>query len=115
MSTFLKPGSFVGILDGCFTRELDTLDDVPDYLKTLFHDKEDPWYCCHAVPWWKCFWEKSGHFSVTCAEILPETDFIWQRNLENCKDVPSEQILIEALKHDTHKSMALFHLVARRR
>lgn len=114
LSKFLKPGGLVGLLDGCFTRELNTLDDVPDYLKTLYHDKEDPWYCCHAVPWWKRLWEKAGHFSVTCAEILPENDFLWQRYIENCKDMPSEQILIDALNNDTQKLMALFRLVARR-
>ena len=112
---FLKPGGVIGILDGCFTREIEGLFEAPDYLKTLYHDRQDPWYCVHSVNWWARFLEKSGLFTVRCAEIVPESNLIWRQYIENCRGEVGEQVLIDALLHDSEKLMALFRLTACRR
>lgn len=114
LARFIKPGGSVGILDGCFTREINGLSDVPDYLRTLYHDTQDPWYCVHSVDWWIRFWERSGRFSVGRAEVLEQSDLIWRQYIENCRDMASEQILIDAVMNDSEKLMALFRLTAQR-
>jgi hypothetical protein len=47
--------------------------------------------------------EKTGLAKVLCAEVLPQNEFIWQEFIENCKDVESEQNIINALFNDTEK------------
>lgn len=108
---FLKPEGLIGIVDGCFTRELNSLSEVLEYLKPLYLDD---WYSVHSIDWWKNFLEKTGLVKVLCADILPQNEFIWQELIENCKDVESEQNIINALLNDTKKLIALFRLVAKR-
>ncbi len=111
---FIKPGGLIGIVDGCFTRELNSLSDVPAYLKPLYLDDEDPWFPVHSVDWWKNFWEKTGKVKVLTAEILPQNDFIWQMYIEICKDMEREQTLIDALQNDTENLIALFRMVGKK-
>lgn len=108
---FLKPEGLIGIIDACFTRELNSLLEVPEYLKQLYLDD---WYSVHSIDWWKNFWEKTGLVKVLCADVLPRSDFIWQEVIKNTKDIESERNIINALLNDTEKLIAFFRLVAQR-
>ncbi len=112
---YLKPGGLVGIVDGCFTREICSISDTPDYLRKLYLDDEDPWYAVHSISWWRNYWEKAGLAKVLTAEILPQNDYIWQEYINNCRNQKGEQTLINALLNDSQNLIAMFRMVARSR
>ena len=110
ISQFLAPGGLIGIVDVCFTREINTLAELPANLREEYADS---WYFVHSVPWWHHCWEKSGHLKVITAEILPENDFI-RANYVAC--MPSERkrdAIAKAIGMDDDNVIAFFRLVAR--
>ncbi len=111
---FLKPEGCIGIVEGCFAREISSPSELPGYLKPIYWDDEDPWYAVHSAGWWKNFWEKTGLVRVFCSEILPQNEFIWQEYIKNNRQKKSEQKLIRALSNDTQNLIGLFRLAARR-
>lgn len=106
---FIKPKGLMGIVDACFTRELKSLSDVPEYLIPLY--KTDNWDSVHSIQWWKNLWEKTGLVKILCAEILPQNDFLWHEYIKNAKDLESEKELVNALLGDKEKLIAYFRLI----
>ena len=111
LTQFLKPNGIVGIVDACFTREIRSLSEVPEFLKSSY---QDYWYSVHSVDWWKNLWEKRGLVKVICAEILPQSDLMWQQYTKDYKDVENEQAMINAVLNDKEKLIAFFRLVGQR-
>ncbi len=110
--SFLKPSGKIGILDGCFTKEFESPNEVPEHIMPVYYDREDPWYTVHSPEWWRKFWENTGKVKVLKSEIVPETGIIWEKYFENCSSFDSEKKLIKALKEDRLENMALFRMTA---
>jgi cyclopropane fatty-acyl-phospholipid synthase-like methyltransferase len=110
---FLKPGGYIGIVDVCFTHEIETLHDVPRFLR---RDYQNYWYFIHSVNWWKKLWEKTGLVNIICAEELPETATSLIRN-EYIKDyalTKEKDPFAEALKKDSKNLISFFRLIGQR-
>ncbi|MFH1684324.1 MAG: methyltransferase domain-containing protein [Candidatus Margulisiibacteriota bacterium] len=112
ISQFLKPKGLIGIVDWCYTRELSSLADVPEYLRPCYQDVG--FHCLHSIDWWKHLWEKTGLVKVLHAEILPHSDFILKEFIRNFKDLESEQKIINALLNDRERLISCFRLVGQR-
>jgi cyclopropane fatty-acyl-phospholipid synthase-like methyltransferase len=108
---FLKPQGLLGIVDICFTREINYLAEAPDYLRPHFQDK---WYFVHSLDWWKKFMEKTGLLKVQTAEILPENDIIKSEYIKDMNLRKKKDEIARVLAHDTEKIIAMFRLVAQR-
>lgn len=108
---FLKPQGFLGIVDICFTREINYLAEAPDYLRNHFQDK---WYFVHSLDWWKKFIEKTGLLKIQNAEILPENDFIKGEYVKDMKLRNKKDEIARVLAQDKENIVAMFRLVAQR-
>ncbi len=110
ISRFLKPGGYIGIADICFTREIVTFREVPDFLKK---DYQSYWYFVHSLDWWRKLWERTGLVSITGAEILPQAEGIRQAYIEDYKQSKREPFK-EALEHDDENLISFFRLIGQR-
>ncbi|MDX5345822.1 MAG: methyltransferase domain-containing protein [Hymenobacteraceae bacterium] len=108
---FLKPGGYIGIVDVCFTHEIETLQQVPAFLRP---DYQDYWYFIHSVEWWKKLWEKTGLVHITCSGTLPNADLIRQQYIQDFKGAEDKDPFAKALKQDQEKFISFFRLVGRR-
>lgn len=125
ISQFLKPKGLIGIVDWCYTRELSSLSEVPEYLKSFYQDFD--FYALHSIDWWKNLWEKTGLVKILHAELLPYSDFILQEEIKNWDvtmqvltkdfkklDLESEQKILNVLLNDKEKLISCFRLVGQR-
>jgi cyclopropane fatty-acyl-phospholipid synthase-like methyltransferase len=110
ITRFIKPGGSIGIVDVCFTREIDTFEEVPEFLKK---DYQAYWYYIHSIDWWKKLWEKTGLVKVTRHEVLPEADNIIKEYIKDYRDNDKEPFA-KALKNDTEGLISMFRLVGKR-
>lgn len=108
---FLKPGGQIGIVDVCFTREIETLDQVPGFLR---RDYRHYWYFIHSVNWWQKLWEKTGLVEIECAEELPAKDFIREEYVRYFQSKPRKDAFARALNKDKNKLISFFRLIGRR-
>ena len=69
LAQFIKPGGFIGVVDIAFTRELQSIEDAPEFLRPQYPKH---WSYVHSVQWWRQHWEKTGLVDVQYAEHLPE-------------------------------------------
>lgn len=111
IAQFLKPKAMIAIVDACFTRELNSLAEVPEFLKSSY---QDHWYSVHSIDWWKNHLEKRGLVKVLCGEILPQSHFMLQEYIKDYEGVKSEQEIINAVLNDKEKLIAFFRLVGQR-
>jgi len=109
---FIKPGGFVGVVDIAFTRELQSIEDAPEYLRPQYSKH---WSYVHSVEWWKLHWEKTGLVEVQCAELLPESDNILSDYVLGRPPEQDEDSIMRAVPRDQEGLIALFCLVARKR
>jgi cyclopropane fatty-acyl-phospholipid synthase-like methyltransferase len=107
---FLKPGGSIGIVDVCFRQEIETFDQVPEFLQK---DYQSYWYFVHAIDWWQKLWEKTGLVKITCAEELPYSDLIRKQYIQDFHDKPSEPFA-KAMRQDTQDQISFFRLVGQR-
>ena len=108
---FVKPGGYIGIVDVCFTREIETVREVPAFLRA---DYQDYWYFIHGVDWWVKLWEKTGLVEITCSGTLPASDLIRQEYMKDYKQEGKEDPFAKALEQDDLHFISFFRLVARR-
>ncbi|RPI15048.1 MAG: class I SAM-dependent methyltransferase [Ignavibacteriae bacterium] len=111
LSQFLKPHGFLGIVDICFTKEINYLADAPEYLKPHYQDK---WYYVHSLGWWEKFIEKTGLLNIVRAEILPQNDFIRAEYVKDMKKRKKQDEIANILAKDQENLIAMFRLTAER-
>ncbi len=109
---FLKPDGYIGIVDVCFKEEIETLDQVPDFLQSDF---QDYWYYIHSVEWWRKLWEKTGLVQITTAELLPAADLIREQYVRDFEENGGKKDpFARALKKDNDHKISFFRLVGQR-
>ena len=108
---FLKPDGYIAIADVCFTKEIETLKQVPPFLR---EDYQDYWYFIHTVAWWRKLWEKTGLVQVKVAEILPAAKVIRQEYINDSERTGKTDPFAAALKKDTEEFISFFRLVSQR-
>jgi len=109
---FLKPEGYIGIVDVCFKEEIETLDQVPDFLQ---QDFQAYWYYVHSVAWWRKLWEKTGLVQVKAAELLPAADLIREQYVRDFEESGRKKDpFARALKKDNDHKISFFRLVGQR-
>lgn len=112
LSEYAKPGSSIGVVDVCFTREIPSIDDAPEYLRDHYTDY---WYYVHTVDWWRAHWEKTGVVEITTAEIAPQSEFLLaelRRMYDGIED-ENEREIMHQMERDSEKLIQMFRLVAK--
>lgn len=111
IARFIKPEGYIAIVDVCFKREIETLDQVPDFLKSDF---QNYWYFIHSVNWWRKLWEKTGLVQIEAAKELNEKDLVRQHYIDDFKKEGKEDAFARALELDTEHFISFFKLIGRR-
>lgn len=111
ISQFLKPGGFIGIVDICFSKEINFLAEVPEYMREHYQDK---WYFVHSLEWWEKLWIKTGHLKITNSEIVPQNEFIKKEYIEDFKNNKRSDAIAEALEQDKEGLINIFRMTAQR-
>jgi ubiquinone/menaquinone biosynthesis C-methylase UbiE len=112
LARFVKPEGLIGIADVAFKHEIETFDQVPDFLKADF---QQYWYYVHSADWWKKMWERTGLVEITCAENLPQKQIhhIREQYIQDYKDNDKEPFA-RALREDKEGLITFFRMVGRR-
>jgi ubiquinone/menaquinone biosynthesis C-methylase UbiE len=112
LARFVKPGGLIGIVDVAFRHEIETFDQVPEFLKD---DYQRYWYYVHSADWWRKMWERTGLVEILCAENFPEEQVhhIREQYIEDYKDNKKEPFA-RALGEDKEGLITFFRLVGRR-
>jgi cyclopropane fatty-acyl-phospholipid synthase-like methyltransferase len=105
---FIEPGGYIGVVDIAFTRDVQSIDDAPEYLRPQF---EKHWSYVHTVEWWARHWEKTGLVEVRCAELLPESKELLQDYVRGRPQAQDEDSIMRAARQDQDGLIALFCLV----
>jgi cyclopropane fatty-acyl-phospholipid synthase-like methyltransferase len=111
LSQFLKPGGSIGIVDICFSKEINYLAELPEYLRAHYQDK---WYFVHSLDWWEKLWKKTGHLKIQCAEIVPQNEFIKNEYIKDFENSKKQDTIAEALEKDKDNLINIFRMVAQR-
>ncbi len=111
ISQFLRPGGTIGIVDICFSKEINYIAELPDHLKEHYQDK---WYFVHSMEWWVKLWNKTGHLKIQNAEIVPNNDFIKSEYINDFKNTKKEDAIADALEKDTDGLINIFRMTAQR-
>ncbi|WP_114782493.1 SAM-dependent methyltransferase [Botryobacter ruber] len=97
IARFLKPGGCIAIVDVCFTKEIESLNQVPDFLQ---HDFQNYWYYIHTIAWWRKHWEKTGLVEIVAAEELAEAAVVRQEYIRDYKQSDKTDPFAKALELD---------------
>ncbi|KAA5548393.1 SAM-dependent methyltransferase [Adhaeribacter rhizoryzae] len=108
---FLKPDGYIAIADVCFKEEIETLHQVPAFLRKDF---QDYWYFIHSVDWWRKLWEKTGLVTIKAAEILPAAPVIREQYIKDFAASGKKDPFAKALQKDTKEVISFFRLVGQR-
>jgi cyclopropane fatty-acyl-phospholipid synthase-like methyltransferase len=111
ISQFLKPGGYIGIVDICFSKEINYLAELPEFMRPHYQDK---WYFVHSLEWWVKLWNKTGHLKINAAEIVPQNDFIKHEYIHDFKDSKKNDAIAEALELDKDGLINIFRMAAQR-
>jgi len=111
LSQFLKPNGTIGIVDICFSKEINYLAEAPEYIRA---DYKDNWYFVHSLEWWYKTLEKSGVLKVQNAEIVPQNEFIRHEYIKDLNSLRKNDYIAEALSKDNDMLINIFRLVAAR-
>jgi len=111
IARFIKPDGYIAIVDVCFTKEIESLDQVPDFLK---NDYQRYWYFIHSINWWRKLWEKTGLVKVEAAKELNEKDLVRQHYIHDFKEEGKPDAFAKALELDTENFISFFKLIGRR-
>jgi cyclopropane fatty-acyl-phospholipid synthase-like methyltransferase len=108
---FLKPDGYIAIADVCFKEEIETLHQVPAFLRKDF---QDYWYFVHSVEWWRKLWEKTGLVTIKAAEIMPAAPAIRQQYVNDYAGTGKKDPFAKALQKDKKEIISFFRLVGQR-
>ena len=111
ISQFLKPGGSIGIVDICFSKEINYLAELPEFMRPHYADK---WYFVHSLDWWIKMWKKTGHLKITNAEIVPQNDFIKKEYIRDFKKSKKNDEIADAIEKDTEGLINIFRMIAQR-
>jgi SAM-dependent methyltransferase len=111
LSRHLKEGAYLGVVDACFSREIDHEDQLPPEARPGWHDD---WWYVHTIDWWRRLWEKTGLVNVLRAELLPESEIIKQRYIHGFRDDPAEANYIALMNAEKGTLVGSFRIVAQR-
>jgi cyclopropane fatty-acyl-phospholipid synthase-like methyltransferase len=111
ISQFLKPGGSIGIVDICFSKEINYLVDLPEFMRPHYQDK---WYFVHSLEWWTKMWNKTGHLKIINAEVVPQNDFIKNEYINDFKNSKKSDAIADALEQDQDRLINIFRMVAQR-
>ncbi len=111
ISQFLKPGGTIGIVDICFSKEINFLAEVPEFMREHFQDK---WYFVHSLEWWEKMWNKTGHLKILNSEIVPQNEFIKNEYVEDFRHSKKPDDIADALAQDKEGLINIFRMTAQR-
>lgn len=111
IARFLKPGGCIAVVDVCFTKEIESLDQVPGFLQK---DYQNYWYFIHTVNWWRKLWEKTGLVQVEVAEELAEAKLVRQQYVQDFEQQSKKDPFAKALANDTQQFISFFRIIGRR-
>lgn len=111
LARHLKPGAYLGVVDACYSREIDRADQLAPELRGVW---QADWWSVHTIDWWRRLWEKTGLVDVRVAELLPESELIKQDYIDGFRDDPSEADLIAFLDAEGGQFCGSFRLVGQR-
>lgn len=109
---FSKPEGYIGIVDVCFKEEIETLDQVPEFLQK---DYQNYWYYIHTVEWWRKLWEKTGLVQIKTADLLPAASLIRDQYVQDFEETGRKKDpFARALKKDKEHRISFFRLIGQR-
>jgi SAM-dependent methyltransferase len=111
LARHLKPGAYIGVVDGCYSREIDRAEQLPLELRAAW--KAD-WWGLHTPDWWRRLWERTGLVDVLVAERIPESQLIIEDYIAPYRDDPSEAEVIALMTAEEGHLYGEFRLVGRR-
>ncbi|MFD2514586.1 SAM-dependent methyltransferase [Pontibacter locisalis] len=111
IARFIKPGGYLAIVDVCFTEEIETPEQVPDFLE---EDYQNYWYFIHTIDWWRKLWEKTGLVKVESAQELEEAGHIREQYIKDYEQSDEADAFARALQHDNQNFISFFKLIGRR-
>lgn len=108
---FIKPDGYLAIADVCFTREINSLSEVPRFLQKDFPKY---WYFIHSIEWWRQLWQKTGLVDILIAEELPAATLIRQEYMRDYEGNQHKDPFVRALTADQEGLITFFRLIVRR-
>ena len=111
LARHLKPGAYLGIVDACLSREIDSADEVPPEARATW---QIDWWGVHTIDWWRRHLEKTGLVRVLRAELLPESELIKQRYVDRYRHDPTEASFIALMEAEDSQLVGNYRLVAQR-
>lgn len=111
ISQFLKPGGTIGIVDICFSKEINFLAELPEFMREHYQDK---WYFVPSLEWWEKMWIKTGHLKILNSEIVPQNEFIKKEYVEDFKYSKKSDAIADALAQDKEGLINIFRMTAQR-
>ncbi len=111
LARHLKPGAYLGVVDACMSREIDSADELPPEARAAW---QVDWWGVHTIDWWRRHLEKTGLVRVLCAELLPESELIKQRYVDRYRHDPAEASFIALMEAENGQLVGSYRLVAQR-
>jgi cyclopropane fatty-acyl-phospholipid synthase-like methyltransferase len=111
ISRLLKKNGILGIVDICFSKEINSIDEAPDFIKDSYHDR---WYYVHSLDWWTNHMEKSGLLKIVTAEITPENELIRSEYIKDIKQKGEKDEIAEAMEKDNSGMISVFRMSCKR-
>ncbi|WP_187263162.1 SAM-dependent methyltransferase [Pontibacter beigongshangensis] len=111
IARFLKPDGHIALVDVCFTKEIETLEQVPEFLK---EDYQNYWYFIHAIDWWRKLWEKTGLVQIQEACQLAEAALVRNEYIRDYAEEKKPDPFAKALQLDNEGFITFFKLIGRR-
>ncbi len=111
IAQFLKPNGILGIVDICFSREINYLSEAPEFIR---HEYKDKWFFVHSLDWWSKMLDKSGVLKVQTAEIVPQNEFIRSEYIKDFNGSRKKDYIAEAISKDDDMLLNIFRITATR-
>lgn len=111
IARFIKPEGHIAIVDVCFTKEIESHHQVPEFLQ---EDYQNYWYFIHTIDWWRRLWEKTGLVEIEAAAELTEAGLVREQYMKDYQNSEEEDAFARALELDKEKFITFFKLIGRR-
>ncbi|TPE43736.1 SAM-dependent methyltransferase [Pontibacter mangrovi] len=111
IARFIKPDGCIAIVDVCFTEEIESPEQVPEFLR---EDYQNYWYFIHSVSWWQKLWEKTGLVHIEAAQELEEAELVREHYVRDFEEAEQPDPFAKALQHDKQGFISFFKMIGRR-